>query len=100
MAARPSVVIVLLGAFLSLGASYRTQNFLVEAPTDEIAQRIGQFAEHYRKEKATQWLGREMPPWGRPCPLRVSVTMGGSGGATSFAFHPGQILRLCQPLEG
>jgi hypothetical protein len=100
MAARPSLVVVLVGAFLSLGASYRTQNFVVEAPTPEIAQRMGQYAEHYRKEKALQWLGREMPPWGQPCPLRVSVTMGGSGGATSFAFDHGAILSMDMHIEG
>jgi hypothetical protein len=99
MGARPSVVL-LVGAFLSLGASYRTQNFVVEAPTPEIARQLGEDAEHYRKEKALQWLGREMPPWGQPCPLRVTVTMGGSGGATSFAFDRGAILNMDMHIEG
>jgi hypothetical protein len=67
MAARRSIYFILLGAFLSLGAGYRTTNFVVEAPTREIAQRIGKYAEHYRREKAQQWLGREMPTWPQPC---------------------------------
>jgi hypothetical protein len=99
MAARPSLL-VLAGALLSLGASYRTQNFVVEAPTPGIAQQIGQYAEHYRREKAIQWLGQEMRPWGQPCPLRVTVTMNGAGGATSFAFDNGQILSQDMHIEG
>src|SRR6185437_15817315 len=87
-------------ALSSLGASHRTKNFVVEAPTAPIAERIGQWAEYYRKEKALLWLGKEMPTWGRPCPLRVTVTYGGSGGATSFAFDQGSILSIDMRIEG
>src|SRR4051812_44168167 len=100
MAARRAIVTVLLGALASLGASYRTQNFVVEAPTPAIAKQVGDAAEFYRKEKAQQWLGQEMPPWGQACPLRVSVTMNGSGGATSFAFDNGRILSQDMRIEG
>jgi hypothetical protein len=100
MAARPSVVLVLAGALVSMGASYRTQNFVVEAPTPQFAQQVGQYAEHYRREKAVQWLGQEMRPWGQPCPLRVTVTMNGSGGATTFAFDNGRVLGMDMHIEG
>lgn len=100
MAARPSLLLVLTGAFLSLGASYRTPNFVVQAPTPEIAQQVGQYAEHYRREKAILWLGQEMRTWGQPCPLRVQVTMQGAGGATSFAFDQGYILSQDMHIEG
>jgi hypothetical protein len=100
MAARPSIVLALVGALLSLGASYRTQNFVVEAPTREIAEQVGKYAEHYRREKAIQWLGQEMPPWPEPCPLHVTVTMNGSGGATTFAFDRGQILGQKMEIQG
>ena len=90
MAARPSIILVLAGALCSLGAAYHTPNFYVEAATPAIAQQVGQYAEHYRREKALLWLGQEMPPWSQPCPLRVTVTMNGSGGATSFAFDRGR----------
>ncbi|HZY88038.1 MAG TPA: hypothetical protein VFE78_24600 [Gemmataceae bacterium] len=100
MVARRSFALVLAGALASLGAAYPTQNFYVEAPTPEIAQQVGQYAEHYRREKARQWLGQEMPNWGQRCPLRVSVTMNGSGGATSFAFDRGQILSMDMHIEG
>jgi hypothetical protein len=100
MVARPWVFVVILGALSSLGAQHRTRNFVVEAATPQIAERVGQWAEHYRREKALQWLGREMPDWGQPCPLRVSVTYGGSGGATSFGFDRGQILSMEMQIEG
>ncbi|HVS40278.1 MAG TPA: hypothetical protein VMS17_32270 [Gemmataceae bacterium] len=100
MAARSWIVVVLAGAVASLGASYRTQNFVVDAPTPEMAQQIGQYAEAYRKEKAMLWLGQEMPPWPEPCPLRVTITMNGSGGATSFAFDQGRILGQDMHIEG
>jgi hypothetical protein len=100
MAARSSIWLVVAGALASMGAKYPTPNFVVEAPTLEIAQQAGQYAEHYRKEKALQWLGQEMPQWPDPCPLRVTITMNGSGGATSFAFDNGHILGQDMHIEG
>jgi hypothetical protein len=100
MALRRPVVLLLAAAFASLGASYQTPNFLVEAPTPQIAQQVGQYAEHYRREKALEWVGREMPRWPEPCPLRVKVTMSGAGGATSFAFDQGQVLGQQMNIEG
>jgi hypothetical protein len=100
MALRRHLVLVLAGVFASCGASFRTQNFVVEAPTPEIAQKVGVYAERYRQEKALEWLGREMPPWPQPCPLTVKVTMSGAGGATSFAFDNGQVLGQRMNIEG
>lgn len=67
-------------------ANYETANFSVDAPTPELAKKFGEMAEFYRKEKALDWLGREMPPWPRKCPLQVQITMGAAGGATTFTF--------------
>ena len=100
MVARSRILVVILAALSSLGASHRTKNFIVEAPSQPIAERIGQWAEYYRKEKAMLWLGKEMPTWGQPCPLKVTVTYGGSGGATSFAFDRGSILSIDMHIEG
>jgi hypothetical protein len=100
MVARPWVVVVLLGALSSLGAQFRTKNFVVEASSPQLAQRVGEWAEYYRKQKAMQWLGQEMPAWGVPCPLKVTVTYNGSGGATSFAFDNGRILSIDMHIEG
>ena len=52
MVARSRIIVVIFAALSSLGASHRTKNFVVEAPTPLIAERIGQWAEHYRREKA------------------------------------------------
>jgi hypothetical protein len=100
MAPRRQLLLLLAGIFPVMGASYRTTNFVVYAPTAQIAQQFGQTAEYYRKEKAMQWLGYEMPAWGQPCPVHVKVTMGGPGGATSFVFEQGQILRQNMEIEG
>jgi hypothetical protein len=91
MAMRQHWLVALVGSIASMGASYPTANFLVEAPTPQIAQQVAQMAEYYRKEKALQWLGQEMPRWQERCPLHVKVTFGGAGGATSFNFSQGQV---------
>ena len=86
-----------------MAQAYRSPNgnFLVEVdpPSAHVAERIGQWAEYYRKEKAIQWLGREMPPWSEPCPIHVKVTFGGAGGATSFNFMHGQVWQTME-IEG
>jgi hypothetical protein len=97
---RLRALVVFLGVFASLGATYRTPNFVVEAPSPEVAQTAGQYAEKYRREKAQQWINQEMPPWPEPCPLKVTVTMGGAGGATSFAFDRGRVLGQQMHIEG
>ena len=87
-------LVLCLVALASMGAQYRTTNFVINAPTPQIAQQMGQYAEHYRREKALQWLGYEMPAWQQPCPLHVSVNMDGPSGATSFHFGQGTILGM------
>src|SRR5205823_4166816 len=80
--------------------SSRTANFVVHAPNAQLAEQYGRYAEHYRKEKAIQWLGQEMPQWPEPCPLTIKITMGGPGGATSFAFDQGRVLGQHMNIEG
>jgi hypothetical protein len=71
---------------VAAAATFTTTNFTVSAPTDQLARRFGEMAEHFREEKAKQWLGHEMPTWPRRCPLRVEITQAGAGGATTFSF--------------
>lgn len=99
MVVRPSLALVLVAAMASLGASFRTANFIVEAPDPAFAEQVGQYAELYRKQKAIDWLGQEMPTWGRRCPLRVSMS-GSSGGATEFTFDNGRIMTISMHIEG
>ncbi|MBY0233277.1 MAG: hypothetical protein K2W96_28690 [Gemmataceae bacterium] len=101
MRSRPlASLTVFVAAFLSMGAKHATRNFVVEAPTEALAERMGQWAEYYRKTKAVEWLGKEMPPWPRRCPLRIKVTFGPSGGATSFNFFPEGYLPMDMEVEG
>jgi len=97
---RRHIAFVLIAALTSLGASHRTPNFVVQAPTPQIAERVGQWAEYYRREKAIMWLGHEMPPWPQPCPLVVQVTMNGPSGATSFNFGQNQVLSQHMEIQG
>lgn len=72
----------------AFSAQARTQNFFVTAATQALAQEIAHEAERFRKELAISWLGRELPPWSDPCPVRAKVDPNlGAGGATSFLFE-------------
>ena len=84
----------------SFGAEYRTPNFVVTAPSPEIAEKCGKAAEHYRKALAIEWLGEEMPRWFKPCTLRVKVGQIGAGGATTFAFDRGQVFGWRMNVQG
>jgi len=90
-----------VGACCSLGASQRSANFIVSAPTPQIAQQIAQAAEQYRKQLAVEWLGREMPTWAEPCPITVQVGNNlGAGGATSFMFERGEVYGWRMTIQG
>jgi hypothetical protein len=77
-----------------------TPNFVVTAPTKLVALEVGLSAEHYRREKAIEWLGKDLPKWSKPCRVRVKITTQGCGGATSFAFDKGKVLSQDMHLEG
>jgi len=95
------IILALLGLVdRSAAVEYRTLNFLVDAPSTEVGKQIGEAAERYRKELARKWLGEEMPTWDKPCPLKVTVTVGHSGGATSFGFERGQVVERRMHIEG
>jgi hypothetical protein len=52
-------------------ANIRTQNFLIDAPTPQIARAVAESAERYRHDLAVHWLGEPLQPWPSPCPIRV-----------------------------
>jgi hypothetical protein len=92
---------ILLAAFASLGASYRTPNFIVEAPSAQMAQQIGQAAETFRRDLAKEWLGTTMPNWAQPCPITAQVGDHlGAGGATSFVFEHGEVYGWRMSIQG
>lgn len=92
--------IVLVGALSSLGASYTTTNFHVEAPTREFAQQVGQAAEYYRRELSIAWTGKVMRDWGARCPVTVQVGNMGAGGATTFSFDRGEVYGWKMRVQG
>jgi hypothetical protein len=92
---------LLAAAVASLGASYRTNNFVVNAPTQEMAEQIGRAAEKYRRELARDWLGHDMPNWAQPCPITAQVgDQLGAGGATSFVFEHGEVFGWRMTIQG
>jgi hypothetical protein len=92
---------LVVACLLSMGASYRTQNFIVTAPTPDLAREIGDAAEHFRRDLAIEWLGRELPPWTDVCPITVQVAPHlGAGGATSFYFIQGRPQGWRMTLQG
>ena len=93
-------IIVLCGLPLLCGASARSTNFVVEAPNQSIARTVAEHAETYRVTIARAWLGRELPPWTAPCPIRVKVTRGEAGGLTSFGFNHGRVTDQSMLVEG
>jgi hypothetical protein len=99
-AALPAAMLVLVALPCMAGATARTKNFVVHAPTDEAARAIAQHAEVCRKALALEWLGQELPPWSQPCPIKVKLTKGEAGGVTSFGFRDGRVNDQEMSLEG
>jgi hypothetical protein len=86
---------------ISAAAGYRTKNFTVDAPTPQLAKEIGDTAEQCRRALANEWLGRELPPWTQPCPIKARVAPNlGAGGATSFVFDGGQVFGWRMEIQG
>jgi hypothetical protein len=86
---------------LASAAAYRTRNFTVDAPTPQLAKEIGDAAEAYRVSLAQEWLGRELPPWTQPCPVKAMVSPQlGAGGASSFVFDRGEVFDWKMNIQG
>ena len=72
-------------------AGARSKNFIVTASDAQFARTIAAAAERYRRDLALDWLGKELPPWREPCPIRVhDGPRLGAGGETSFMFDGGR----------
>lgn len=95
------VVAAVLPMAAASAAGYRTANFVVEAPTDALARRIGDAAEQYRHTLAVEWTGSPLPRWSRPCPITAQVAPNlGAGGATSFVFDRGEVYNWTMTIQG
>jgi hypothetical protein len=101
----PAAVLLAVAVLLNprdlLGAGTRTANFVIDAPTPELAEEIGQAAERYRHDLAITWIGSPMPNWTRPCPIHADVAPNlGAGGATSFVFDRGEVFDWDMKIQG
>ncbi|MCA9231239.1 MAG: hypothetical protein KDA57_11340 [Planctomycetales bacterium] len=104
-AVRPIAGVVLLLSLASgtaaQAAGYRTANFTVDAPTPRLAKEIGDSAEQWRSQLAQEWLGKQLPNWSKPCPIKAKVAPSlGAGGATSFVFDRGEVFGWRMTIQG
>jgi hypothetical protein len=87
--------------FVSMGASVRTANFIVETPDPNFARQVAQTAERQRYDLAVSWLGKPMPNWSAPCRLTVRTGPNlGAGGATTFVFDRGEVFGWRMSIQG
>jgi hypothetical protein len=101
MDARIARAAILVAALVSLGAGYRTPNFVVNAPSPQMAEQIGKQAETFRHDLAVLWLGKPLPNWAQPCPITAQVAENlGAGGATSFMFDHGEVFGWTMTIQG
>ncbi|HIE98978.1 MAG TPA: hypothetical protein EYG03_06190 [Planctomycetes bacterium] len=92
--------LIALSLFVSTGATFQTRNFIVTAPTADIAEDVGKAAENYRRELATFWLGKPLPNWHRPCKLKVRPGSLGAGGQTTFQFVGKEVVNWNMYVQG
>ena len=86
MTSRRQLVFVLAAVFASMGARYRTENFMVQAPTPQIAEQVEtEMREHFGSKVYKTVVPRtvrlaEAPSFGQP----VIVFDSTSRGATAY----------------
>lgn len=101
LAACAAVALAASASGAALAAGHRTANFIVDAPTETLARKIGDAAEQYRHDLAVEWLGKPLPRWSRPCPVTAQVAPHlGAGGATSFVFDAGEVFGWTMTIQG
>ena len=93
--------ILLSVALGSVEGEFTSPNFIVHAPTTDIARQVAQAAEESRRKLAIQWYGHEVNNWGEPCVVSVVVGKNlGAGGATRFKFHEGEVYGWNMEVQG
>jgi hypothetical protein len=70
------------------GATHRSANFVVHAPTPVLARAVAAEAEYQRKELAVKWLGKELPPAAEPCVIRYAYAENALVGSSTFTYGP------------
>jgi RNA polymerase sigma factor (sigma-70 family) len=77
-----------------------SKNFDVTGTTPENCRRIATAAEGLRGKLAKLWLGKELPDWPKPCPVKVIVATTAASGATTFVFDDGATAPVQMALTG
>lgn len=88
--------------------SNRTDNFYVVllsrepgyVPLQADADDLCLWAERYRSELATLWLGKELPAWSQPCELKITWSKSSGGGSTGFGFDQGKVRGQSSSMDG
>jgi RNA polymerase sigma factor (sigma-70 family) len=80
--------------------AYRTDNFVVTAPSQAIAEKVGWAAERHRRSQASLWLEKKLPQWPEPCPIQVTITERESAHVTVFQFAEGRLTGMRMELRG
>lgn len=97
--ARRHRLLLLVLVLASLGASYRSPHFVVQAPQEEVARQVARLAEQKRRVLALAWLGQELPAWADPCSIVVEPG-GQAAGNTAVSFYEDQIVKQEVHLQG
>lgn len=92
--------LALLGVLPAMGASYRSDNFAVEAPTKQVAKQVAEKAEVCRKQIAAQWLGKRTVEWSEPCTINVEFSKFEKFGASRFAYSNDELSRAHITVRG
>ncbi len=92
--------LIVISVMASTGATFRTANFIVTAPDEEVAKKVGKAAETFRHDLAVFWLAEPLPNWSRPCKLKVRPGSMGAGGETKFQFVGNEVLNWDMSVQG
>lgn len=95
-----SVLTLFTMGLASEAATVRSTNFLVTGPDQSVAMQVAKAAEDFRHKISVAWLGKPLPSWSQPCPVRLRITGGEAGGVTSFSFDQGRVTSQEMTLEG
>ena len=98
------VVAIAFGLFYAIqieAADYKTPNFVIKnASNYDSAKQFGETAEQLRNDMAVLWLGKVLPNWDEPCPVRVNVGNYRAEGETSMQFDKGKVFDWEMRVQG
>ncbi|MGN6547422.1 MAG: hypothetical protein ACTHK7_20385, partial [Aureliella sp.] len=83
---------MMAGAAAAGPSGGQSENFVVLCNDPQLTEVVSKAAERFRRDLAIHWLGHELPPWSRRCPIYVTAGPSlGAGGETQFALYNGNV---------